>query len=276
MHAASSGWCCRHRRWKETDDAPVPIRRSRSCRCVGLARLVRERARSAATEQARVERHVRECVACSREVDELRRLQALLRTEEAEPSMAVSRQRTRALLDRQDASPRASSTTCCGSGAGCRRGRARRSSCRPCCSCCPPSLLLAGRPAERLYHALSERSDIATNGDVVVVVFDADQPQREMRALLQGLAGHIIDGPNAVGAYTLQLPRRPAGQACPSCALIRRAARGARTAWIGQEAVTVRGLLAAILGRAAGAGRLRAADPPVPIPAHIPGPIASF
>jgi len=58
-----------------------------------------------ASEQARVERHVRECVACSREVDELRRLQALLRTEEAEPSLAQSRHRTHALLDRQGASP---------------------------------------------------------------------------------------------------------------------------------------------------------------------------
>ena len=59
-----------------------------------------------ATEQARVERHVRECVACNRELEELRRLQALLRSEELEPALAASRQRTRALLDREDAPSR--------------------------------------------------------------------------------------------------------------------------------------------------------------------------
>lgn len=165
-----------------------------------------------ATEQARVERHVRECVACSREVEELRRLQALLRSEEAEPGLAESRQRTRALLDREAASPPPDRRLV-------RQWRALPGWARAALVLqtvllvLPAVMLFAGRPAERIYHTLSERSAVTANGDVVVVVFDADRPQREMRALLQGLAGRIIDGPNAAGAYTLQLPTGHQGEA---------------------------------------------------------------
>jgi anti-sigma-K factor RskA len=170
-----------------------------------------------ASEQARVERHVRECVACSREVDELRRLQALLRTEEAEPSLAESRQRTRALLDHQDASPpphRRFLRQWRGLPAWARAALVLQTV----LLVLPAVLLFAGRPTERLYHALSEHSTITASGDVVVVVFDADRPQREMRALLQDLAAHIIDGPNAAGAYTLQLP---AGQQAQALSVLR-------------------------------------------------------
>jgi anti-sigma factor RsiW len=158
-----------------------------------------------AVEQARVERHVRECVACSREVDELRRLQALLRSEEAEPALAVSRQRTRALLDRADVSPSSQWRFV-------RHWRALPGWARAALVLqsmllvLPAVLLFAGRPPERVYHALSELSAVTATGDVVVVVFDLDWPLREMRALLQGLAARIVDGPNAAGAYTLQLP----------------------------------------------------------------------
>src|SRR5262245_49815988 len=97
MHAASCGWCCRPRRWKETEmrlfrfDDPVHVDA-----CALLAWYANETLEPA--EQGRVERHVRECVACSREVEELRRLQALLRSEEATPALSASRQRTTALL----------------------------------------------------------------------------------------------------------------------------------------------------------------------------------
>src|SRR5215475_569786 len=97
MHAASCASRCRHRRWKETEmrlfrfDDPVHVDA-----CALLAWYANQTLDPG--EQARVERHVRECVACSREVEELRRLQTLLRSEEADPALAESRQRTHALL----------------------------------------------------------------------------------------------------------------------------------------------------------------------------------
>jgi hypothetical protein len=116
-----------------------------------------------------------------------------------------SRQRTHALLDRQDASPpphRQFLRQWRGLPAWARAALVLQTV----LLVLPTVVLFAGRPAERLYHALSEHSTMTASGDVVVVVFDADRPQREMRVLLEDLAAHIIDGPNAAGAYTLQLP----------------------------------------------------------------------
>jgi anti-sigma factor RsiW len=156
-------------------------------------------------EQARVDRHVRECVACSREVEELRRLQILLRSEDADSALTSSRQHTHALLARkQAASPPAHRFV--------RQWRALPGWTRAALMLqslllvLPAVMLFTRAPAEPLYHTLSDRSGVSTDAEVVVVVFDADRPQREMRGLLQSLAAHIIDGPNAVGAYTLQVP----------------------------------------------------------------------
>ena len=167
-------------------------------------------------EQARVDRHVRECVACSREVDELRRLQALLRTEEAEPSLAQSRQRTHALLDAGCFAPAASTIR----AAVARAARMGARGARPAdlLLVLPAVVLFTGRPAERALPCPERALDVTASGDVVVVVFDADRPQREMRGLLQSLAAHIIDGPNAAGAYTLQLP---SGQQAEALSVLR-------------------------------------------------------
>jgi anti-sigma factor RsiW len=157
-----------------------------------------------ATEQARVDRHIRECAACSREVEELRRLQTLLRGEEAERRTAVSRQRARALLDHEERS-------------SLRAGRpARKWRALPGWALAALVLqsvllvlltvvLFARPPAEPLYHALGGRPAASAGADAVVVVFDAERPQHEMRALLQALSARIVDGPDAAGAYTLQI-----------------------------------------------------------------------
>ena len=162
-------------------------------------------------EQARVERHVRECVACSREVEELRRLQVLLRSEETDRALAASRQRTHALLGRKQASPPLAYRLT-------QQWRALPGWTRTALVLqsllivLPAAMLFNARSPAPLYHTLSERPGVS-GADVVVVVFDADRPQREMRALLQSLAAHIIDGPNAAGAYSVQVPAGHQGEA---------------------------------------------------------------
>lgn len=164
-------------------------------------------------EQARVERHVRECVACSREVEELRRLRALLRSEEGDPALSASRQRTRTLLGRKPASSAPPHRLVQQWRA--LPGWARAALVLQSLLLVLPAaaMLFADYPAAPLYHTLSEHYGAGTEADVVVVVFDAERPQREMRSLLQSLAAHVIDGPNAAGAYTLQLPPGHQGEA---------------------------------------------------------------
>jgi hypothetical protein len=168
-------------------------------------------------EQTRVERHVRECVACSREVEELRRLQALLGSEAGDPALTESRQHTRALLGRMRASPPPA-------GRLVQQWRALPAWTRAALVLqsllliLPAAMLFSARPPAPLYHTLSERPAVSAGADVVVVVFAADRPQREMRALLQSLAAHIVDGPNAAGAYTVRVP---AGQQREALSVLR-------------------------------------------------------
>jgi anti-sigma factor RsiW len=155
-------------------------------------------------ERARVERHLRECVACSREAGQLRRLDALLRSEaEHQDRLAGAMEHTCLLSSDKPAA------------------RMRAPTLRDQWRCLPawaraalvlqPALLVllavtlfAGRPGGQVYRTLSAPAR-ASAGDLVVVVFDAQRPERELRALLQRLSARIVDGPDAAGAYALRL-----------------------------------------------------------------------
>jgi hypothetical protein len=54
----------------------------------------------------------------------------------------------------------------------------------------------------------------------MVVIFRPETPEREIRAALAGVDGHIVDGPSGADAYVLQVP---AGQRAGALARLRAA-----------------------------------------------------
>ena len=188
-----------------------------------------------ATEQARVERHVRECVACSRELEELRRLQAVLRSEEVEPALAASRQRTRALLDREDAPSRSASWTC---------PAMARAAWMGACSARPAdrAARTAGphasrRPARGADLPCAERA-LRCNGQRQTSWSWCSTPTG--RSARCGHCCRVSPAtsstvPTRQARTRLQLPGRPPERSPVRPAFSSgRAARGARTAWIGR------------------------------------------
>jgi anti-sigma factor RsiW len=55
------------------------------------------------------------------------------------------------------------------------------------------------------YHTLSSARSPVEQGAAIVVVFDAKVEEGRIRALLQSLHAHIIDGPTQEGAYSLRV-----------------------------------------------------------------------
>jgi hypothetical protein len=57
------------------------------------------------------------------------------------------------------------------------------------------------------YRTLTAGSDQARWGQAQIrVVFAEDITEREIRGLLGGVQGKIVDGPSAIGAYTVEVP----------------------------------------------------------------------
>ena len=57
------------------------------------------------------------------------------------------------------------------------------------------------------YRTLSSAPEQALRGQAQIrVVFTDDISEREMRAVLEHVKGRIVDGPSAVGAYTVEVP----------------------------------------------------------------------
>jgi putative zinc finger protein len=57
-----------------------------------------------------------------------------------------------------------------------------------------------------LYRTLTTGSDQASRGQAQIrVVFAEDITEREIRGLLGGVQGKIVDGPSAIGAYTVEV-----------------------------------------------------------------------
>jgi len=57
------------------------------------------------------------------------------------------------------------------------------------------------------YHTLASGADQPARDQAQIhLVFAEDMQEREMRSLLARVGGRIVDGPSAVGAYTVQVP----------------------------------------------------------------------
>jgi hypothetical protein len=159
-----------------------------------------------ARECSSVERHVAECVACRRDLAELSHLQAALQ-EHDDLGPPESLDRMHALLDTRSR-PRPT-------GVG---GLMHKWDRLPIWARVALSvqsgvlvLLLAvmivGRPAgPHYYRALGAAPALTSGADRVVVVFAPGTSEQTMRHTILRVKARVVDGPNAAGAYTLQLP----------------------------------------------------------------------
>jgi anti-sigma-K factor RskA len=66
------------------------------------------------------------------------------------------------------------------------------------------------------YQTLGTESRALPSRNGVVVVFDPAAPEAEIRRIVAGVGGRIVDGPTAANAYVLELPAPPADGALQS------------------------------------------------------------
>ena len=161
-------------------------------------------------ERVRVDRHVAECVACRRDLAELLRVQEIVKADDdRDLAMPNSLDRMHALLD-----------------AGTRRRRTDAAGMKNKWARLPlwirvalpvqaatmlllVALVIAGRSTEPAYYRLlGAAPTLAPDTDRIVVVFAPGTTEQKMRQTLLRIAARVVDGPNAAGAYTLQLPGR--------------------------------------------------------------------
>jgi anti-sigma factor RsiW len=162
-------------------------------------------------ERARVEQHVRECVACHGELEAQRNLRQLVRMQDAPPALSSALARMHARLDRPSLRLRPIP--------GLLERAAKRLQPRwlawvalAQAACIVALLSMPGVRDEGRFHTLSARPTAPAVTDAVVVVFDGATPEARIQSLLRALDARIVDGPNTRGAYTLEVPagRQPA------------------------------------------------------------------
>ena len=63
------------------------------------------------------------------------------------------------------------------------------------------------------YHTLAAAPSSAARGAELIVVFDAERSEGQIREVLRTLHARIVDGPTPEGAYTLEVPAAEQAQA---------------------------------------------------------------
>lgn len=159
-------------------------------------------------ERDSVERHVRECVTCRRELEAVRTLQAATASEERDPAILSALARLRVRLDEEEAGLLVRLRYVLGRG-----WRAAQPWVRGTLALqfglilllagALAGTLLTGRSSPQLYHTLSDVAASLPSRSAVVVVFRADTTEQEIRRLLQRVDARVTDGPTSMGAYTL-------------------------------------------------------------------------
>jgi anti-sigma factor RsiW len=158
----------------------------------------------AGMDRARVERHVSECIACRRELENLKALQNAIAQDDLDSSATQALAQLKARIVQDDP------------------GRPRRRFHRSASRWRMPGLWLRGllvaqfaalvfmagaylsRPSPQYFHTLAEPATAARGN--VVVVFQAASTEREIREALLRVHAAIVGGPSIEGAYTLEVP----------------------------------------------------------------------
>ena len=156
-----------------------------------------------ASERARVDQHLRSCLLCHRELDEQQQLDELVH--ESETVRISPRSSFDSLMRRIDSSTRADSGRSFGY-------RARFVSWLPVAA----ALLAVGVVLVVLYSANPDRSGdfrtlssetpiLPSDATALQMVFAQHATEEEIRNLLAGIGGRIVDGPSGAGVYTIEL-----------------------------------------------------------------------
>ncbi len=165
-------------------------------------------------ERRAIDRHVRGCGRCRREIETLRQLQDAVRElGGSEPDTDVAFQRLIAGMDHRR-----------GRGAGRRFGRLRdrivawwgRASsgkrwavAAPCTALLAVAALLVAMPhrtVDGTYATLGAVPIPSVTAGTIVVVFDPRLPEAELRSIVRDAAARLVDGPTESHAYVLQVP----------------------------------------------------------------------
>jgi hypothetical protein len=157
----------------------------------------------AGVEKAKAARHVSECIACRRELEDLRALQDAIANDDLDSgaTQAFAKLKTRIALDQPRSTQHLFDRLAS-------RWHASDFWVRGLLVAQFAVLvLIAGaylsRPVPQYYHTLAAPA-AAARGDVVVV-FQATTTEREIRDVLLRVHASIVDGPSGEGAYTLKV-----------------------------------------------------------------------
>ena len=161
-------------------------------------------------ERGRVDRHVAECVACRRDLAELVRIQEILKADdELDLAMPHSLDRMHALLDSGTRRRRTDVGGVMNRWIGLPLWARVAIPAQALLVVLLLALVIAGRSTEPAYYRLlGAAPTLAPDADRIVVVFAPGTTEQTMRQTLLRIAARVVDGPNAAGAYTLQLPSR--------------------------------------------------------------------
>lgn len=152
-----------------------------------------------------VERHLRECARCQREVDWLREMQAAYADVETVPHPASSFQKLRRLLDepRRESGPVARL-----------RGFWQQTHLWGRWAVVAEllvilvlgTLLASGTQPAALYRTLGAAENAPHAAGNLVVVFDPRITEAQLRRIVRESGARLVDGPTAANAYVLELP----------------------------------------------------------------------
>lgn len=163
-------------------------------------------------ERERVERHVSQCVACRHELEAARALQAVIASDEHDPTVADSLARLRLRLEQEES---------CRGALWLRRVLARawreaQPGVRGALMVQFALIVALGSalvivplkepPAPALYHTLGDAPPAASARSAIAVVFNGKRSEHEIRRLLLRLKARVVDGPSAAGVYRVEVP----------------------------------------------------------------------
>jgi len=159
----------------------------------------------AADERAFVDKHLRDCALCRREVAWLRDLHAACVTAESSPDAAAGARRLRRHLEARPKLSRWARPEWRWAAAGAFAAFVALG-----------TAWFAGSDDETAYRTLGVREAATRANGAVVVVFDPATSELELRRIVRAADARIVDGPTQSNAYVLDVAPARAQQALQS------------------------------------------------------------
>ncbi len=163
-------------------------------------------------ERERVERHVGQCVACRRELEAARALQAAIASDERDPAVVDSLARLRLRLKEEESGRgarwlgRMLARTWREAQPGARSALVAQFALIVALGSALTIVSVEERPLPALYHTLGDAPPVASARSAIAVVFNGKRSEHEIRRLLLRLEARVADGPSAAGVYRVEVP----------------------------------------------------------------------